>query len=242
MHYGQIVQSHALHFFHLASPDLLLGFESEVAQAQHRRRRRRVPRSRQAGRADPQIRPGSHPPHRRQAHSRHRLHSRRHEQGVDASPSATCCAAKSTEIVAWSREAVGLVAAPARDTAGILRPLRRVARQHDGAGRRRRRARLLSRRPARQGRRRRDDFRPRRLLDLSEALRGRDQTLELYEVPAHPLARRGERLVSRRPVGARADLPTSCHLAARPKRSARRSAPSRRQAGPRRAALSTGRA
>ncbi|MBI5919745.1 MAG: Ni/Fe hydrogenase subunit alpha [Nitrosomonadales bacterium] len=29
MHYGQILQSHALHFFHLASPDLLLGFDSE---------------------------------------------------------------------------------------------------------------------------------------------------------------------------------------------------------------------
>ncbi len=32
LHYGQLVQSHALHFFHLASPDLLLGFESEVAK------------------------------------------------------------------------------------------------------------------------------------------------------------------------------------------------------------------
>jgi NAD-reducing hydrogenase large subunit len=32
LHYGQIVQSHALHFFLLASPDLLLGFESEVAK------------------------------------------------------------------------------------------------------------------------------------------------------------------------------------------------------------------
>ncbi|MDG3065347.1 Ni/Fe hydrogenase subunit alpha [Thauera mechernichensis] len=29
MHYGQILQSHALHFFHLSSPDLLFGFESE---------------------------------------------------------------------------------------------------------------------------------------------------------------------------------------------------------------------
>ena len=32
MHYGQILQSHALHFFHLASPDLLFGFGSDVAQ------------------------------------------------------------------------------------------------------------------------------------------------------------------------------------------------------------------
>ena len=30
MHYGQIMQSHALHFFHLSSPDLLFGFDSEV--------------------------------------------------------------------------------------------------------------------------------------------------------------------------------------------------------------------
>ena len=32
MHYGQILQSHALHFFHLSSPDLLFGFESPVQQ------------------------------------------------------------------------------------------------------------------------------------------------------------------------------------------------------------------
>ncbi len=32
MHYGQILQSHALHFFHLASPDLLFGFDSDAAR------------------------------------------------------------------------------------------------------------------------------------------------------------------------------------------------------------------
>jgi NAD-reducing hydrogenase large subunit len=32
MHYGQTLQSHALHFFHLSSPDLLFGFDSAVAQ------------------------------------------------------------------------------------------------------------------------------------------------------------------------------------------------------------------
>jgi NAD-reducing hydrogenase large subunit len=30
MHYGQVMQSNALHFFHLSSPDLLFGFVSEV--------------------------------------------------------------------------------------------------------------------------------------------------------------------------------------------------------------------
>jgi len=29
-HFGQILQSHALHFFHLSSPDLLFGFQSDV--------------------------------------------------------------------------------------------------------------------------------------------------------------------------------------------------------------------
>jgi NAD-reducing hydrogenase large subunit len=32
MHYGQILQSHALHFFHLSSPDLLFGFDSDIAK------------------------------------------------------------------------------------------------------------------------------------------------------------------------------------------------------------------
>jgi NAD-reducing hydrogenase large subunit len=32
MHYGQVLQSHALHFFHLCSPDLLLGFDSDFTR------------------------------------------------------------------------------------------------------------------------------------------------------------------------------------------------------------------
>ncbi len=32
MHYGQFFQSHVLHFFHLASPDLLFGFDAPVAK------------------------------------------------------------------------------------------------------------------------------------------------------------------------------------------------------------------
>jgi NAD-reducing hydrogenase large subunit len=32
MHYGQMFQSHALHFFHLCSPDLLFGFDSDPLQ------------------------------------------------------------------------------------------------------------------------------------------------------------------------------------------------------------------
>jgi len=32
LHFGQVLQSHALHFFHLSSPDLLFGFESEIGK------------------------------------------------------------------------------------------------------------------------------------------------------------------------------------------------------------------
>ena len=35
MNLAQIVQSHALSFFHLSAPDLLLGFDSDPAQAQY---------------------------------------------------------------------------------------------------------------------------------------------------------------------------------------------------------------
>ena len=32
LHFGQTLQSHALHFFHLSSPDLLFGFESDISK------------------------------------------------------------------------------------------------------------------------------------------------------------------------------------------------------------------
>jgi len=32
LHFGQVLQSHALHFFHLSSPDLLFGFESDIGK------------------------------------------------------------------------------------------------------------------------------------------------------------------------------------------------------------------
>ncbi|PVZ65424.1 Ni/Fe hydrogenase subunit alpha [Pelagibaculum spongiae] len=32
LHWGQLLQSHALHFFHLASPDLLFGYDSDVSK------------------------------------------------------------------------------------------------------------------------------------------------------------------------------------------------------------------
>jgi NAD-reducing hydrogenase large subunit len=33
MHYGQVMQSHVLHFFHLAAPDILFGFGATIKNA-----------------------------------------------------------------------------------------------------------------------------------------------------------------------------------------------------------------
>ena len=83
LHYGQIVQSHALHFFHLSSPDLLLGFASEVGKRNIVGVAGAFPDLARQGVLTAQIRAGNHPPYFRQAHPRHRRHSRRHEQGAD---------------------------------------------------------------------------------------------------------------------------------------------------------------
>ena len=80
MHYGQILQSHALHFFHLvvAGPAVRLRFRRRAPQ--HRGRRGGLSRHRPAGRAVAQVRPGSRPPHGGQAHPWHGLGARRREQ------------------------------------------------------------------------------------------------------------------------------------------------------------------
>ena len=83
MHYGQILQSHALHFFHLSSPDLLFGFGSDMARRNIVGVAAAYPEIAQAGRAAAQVRPGSHPPHRGQAHPRHRRGPGRREQEPD---------------------------------------------------------------------------------------------------------------------------------------------------------------
>ena len=84
MHMGQILQSHALHFFHLASPDLLFGFDADVAT----RNIVGVAAAESGGGAQGvllrEVRPGSHPPDRRQARARHRRDPGGREPVADA--------------------------------------------------------------------------------------------------------------------------------------------------------------
>ncbi len=108
MHYGQILQSHALHFFHLASPDLLFGFDSEVGKrnivgvaAEHPEIARRGVLLRKYGQEVIRITAGK------------RVH------GTGAIPGGvnkaltederSALAADAYQMVAWARDAVALV-------------------------------------------------------------------------------------------------------------------------------------
>ena len=164
MHYGQILQSHALHFFHLSSPDLLFGFDSDAGQAQHRRRRRGDSRrspSRACCCASTARRSSAH---RRQARPRHRRHPRRRQQEPDRRGARRRCCADIDQMIAWSRDAVELIKRAVRaEPRAFYNALRRVPVEHPEPGARRRRDGPLPRRPARPRRRRQHAVRPRRL-------------------------------------------------------------------------------
>jgi NAD-reducing hydrogenase large subunit len=60
MHMGQLIQSHALNFFHLSSPDLLLGFDSDPHTTQHLWFNRKEPRTGKTRHKTTKIRTGNH--------------------------------------------------------------------------------------------------------------------------------------------------------------------------------------
>jgi len=108
MHYGQILQSHALHFFHFSSPDLLFGFDCEAGRrnliglaAEHPDIARRGVLLRKFGQEVIRVTAGK------------RVH------GTGAIPGGVNKAVSRAErdellrdiyqVIAWSREAVGLV-------------------------------------------------------------------------------------------------------------------------------------
>jgi NAD-reducing hydrogenase large subunit len=108
LHCGQMVQSHALHFFHLSSPDLLFGFESEVGQ-------RNIVG---VAAAFPDLaRQGVLTRKFGQEVIRHIVGKRIHGTGCIpggmnkalTKPERDALRAEIDQIVAWSREAVGLV-------------------------------------------------------------------------------------------------------------------------------------
>jgi NAD-reducing hydrogenase large subunit len=108
MHYGQILQSHALHFFYLSSPDLLFGFDSDAARrnvvgvtAAHPELARRGVLLRKFGQEVIRVTAG------KRVHGTGAIPG-----GVNKSVTAAERAALRRDVpdaIAWSREAVGLV-------------------------------------------------------------------------------------------------------------------------------------
>ena len=76
MHMGQILQSHALHFFHLSSPDLLFGFDADVGKRNIAGLAAGFPRYRQAGGCTKEIWSGGDQGHQRQTCAWHGRDSR----------------------------------------------------------------------------------------------------------------------------------------------------------------------
>jgi hypothetical protein len=62
MHYGQMLQSHALHFFHLCRARTCCSASTPTRPSATSSASRQAPRARGAGRPDAQVRAGDHPP------------------------------------------------------------------------------------------------------------------------------------------------------------------------------------
>ena len=189
MHYGQILQSHALHFFHLSSPDLLFGFDSDVA-------RRNIVG---VAAAYPDIATqGVLLRKYGQEVIRHTAGKRIHGTGsVPGGVNKSLTREERDELlkdiyqmVAWSRDAVRLVEAPVRaEPRDCTARLATFRGEHAEPGACRRRPRPLPRRPARARPDGTADLRPRRLQPLLGAHRRGREGLVVHEVPVPQAAR-----------------------------------------------------
>ncbi len=205
MHYGQILQSHALHFFHLSSPDLLFGFDSDVSKrnivgvaAEHPDIARRGVLLRKYGQEVIRVTAG------KRVHGTGAIPG-----GVNKSLTrgrAHHVARRRLPDDRVGRDAVTLIKKLHLSNVASLQQLRRVPLQHDVAGGAGRRARSLPRRAARAGRGRQDPVRPRRLRPLLGPDHRRGEALVVHEVPIPARARSGGWLVQGRPARARSEL------------------------------------
>ena len=190
MHYGQILQSHALHFYHLASPDLLFGFDSDVAKRNIVGVLAAYPGRRAAGDPPAQVRAGGHPHHRGQARARHRLDPRRREQVASRRRSATSSCRplpRGPRVGAGGRAARRR--APRREPRALRRTSAPSARASLSLVGQRRQARSLRRRAARsRRRRRRSSSTASTAQDYRDAAPRERPLVELHEVPVHRLA------------------------------------------------------
>ena len=220
MHYGQMLQSHAVHFFHLASPDLLLGFDSEPTRRNIVGVATDYPEIAKQGVFTAQIRPGGDPPHLGQAHPRHRRHSRRRQQGADG------CRARRNAPRHRPDDRMG-ARRGAACSRSCIRPirastkLRRIPLQHDGFCRRRRRKWTFITAACAPVTPMAGPFSTMSITaTYQDSAAGGGQALDLHEIPAHQDAGRGKGLVQGRAARPRAGLRPS-YRSRWPRRSAR---------------------
>ena len=83
MHKGQFIQSHSMHFFHLAGPDLIFGFDADPAIRNVVGIIEANPTLADQGRQAAQVGPGHHPHAGGPQHPRHVRRPGRREQGAD---------------------------------------------------------------------------------------------------------------------------------------------------------------
>ena len=199
MHYGQTYQSHALHFFHLASPDLLLGIDSPPATRNVIGLVLKNPELATQGRADAQVGAGDHQGDRGQEDPRQRRDPRRDQQEPHDRRAGLPREGRAADARVGGRGPGALQGAvpQGREEPRGLRQLREQLRQHRAA---RRVPRPLRRPAAGEGPRREDHLRRREARGLREVPRRRGAQLELHEVPLHPQPRQGEGMVPGRPA------------------------------------------
>jgi hypothetical protein len=240
MHAGQILQSHALHFFHLSSPDLLFGFGSDVAArnvvgviAAHPEIAKKGVLLRKYGQEVIRMTAGK------------RVHGTGSVPGgVNKSLSAEERAEllkDAYQMVAWSRDAVGPDPRPVRAEPRRVQRLRPLPLRRHVPGQGRRRDGPLPRRPARTRHRRQDPVRPFRLRPLLGGHRRGRQALVLHEVPLLQVAGRRRGHLPGRPAVPRHDVRQHPDRRWRTRR-ARNSWPSTAAAPPAPRSATTGRA
>ena len=197
MHYGQIFQSHVLHFFHLASPDLLFGMESDPARRNivgvidaFPEIGRKAVLMRKFGQEVIRVTAG------KKIHGTGAIPGGINKHLTTEERDALLVGTadfNADRMVEWAQEGLALFKALPAGAHGADRRLCRLSLELPEPGARRRRHGPVSRRAARGGQRRRDDLRPRGLPALRGLHRRGDPQLDLHEVPLHPQPRPGAR-------------------------------------------------
>ena len=230
MHYGQIVQSHALTFFHLSSPDFLLGHDSDPAKRNVMGLIAAEPRGRAPRHPPAPVRPGGDrdpgrqedPPDLGRAGRRRRAADRRRPR---PDPGAGCRRR-------WRRSQKTLTVLEARDgpPPGRGAGLRQLPLALHGPGDARRRPGALRRQAPHRGRDRQHRRRPASTQQLPGLHRRGGRALDLPQVPLLQAARLPRRDVPRGPAGAaQRGLPLR-HAARRPRAARVPAAGARRRA------------